>query len=350
MQLMRRLMGGMLLLSLATILASCITINPGAIPRLPSTPSPGADNPDAFVADMIAAIVTRNDAALQAMMGSPFAWASWQGTAEEMAPADAIVRMQNELVQNAMSLTFVAPPVINDWMRGVDPLSIWPEGVEPAAVIGVGGLGQEGLDEAILVIAQYPDGTYYWYGLLAAPGGFASQSGDPPTAIVVAPVTPPGTPQMNILPTNVQQVLVLGAVGIFAEPSGLSNQVGTTVRGQTFAVLGVSADGQWWAIPCPATPGTCWISANPTFVRPVSGNQPVVTATATVVYPTHAPYTAPTDTRATDACATDACAAARADSVCARPGTRRTQWPAVGEHCPAVCLLCCGRADTYRTL
>ena len=194
MKLMRRLMGGLLLLSLATILASCITINPGAIPRLPSTPPPGADNPDAFVAELIAAIVTRNDAALQAMMGSPFAWASWQGTAEEMAPADAILRMQNELVQNAMSLTFVAPPVINDWMRGVDPLSIWPAGVEPAAVIGVGGLGQDGLDEAILVIAQYPDGTYYWYGLLAAPGGFASLSGDPPTAIVVSPATPPATP------------------------------------------------------------------------------------------------------------------------------------------------------------
>ena len=152
--------------------------------------------------------------------------------------------------------------------------------------MGVGGLGQDGLDEAILVIAQYPDGTYYWYALLAAPDGFASQSGDPPTIIVVSPATPPATPQMNVLPTDVQQVLVLGSVGIFAGPSGLSSQVGTTVRGQTFAVLGVSADGQWWAIPCPATPGTCWISANPTFVRPVSGSQPVVTATATVVYPT----------------------------------------------------------------
>ena len=47
-----------------------------------------------------------------------------------MAPADAIVRMQYELVQNAMSLTFVAPPVIDEWMRGVDPLAIWPEGVD----------------------------------------------------------------------------------------------------------------------------------------------------------------------------------------------------------------------------
>ncbi|MFN8470273.1 MAG: hypothetical protein U0X20_32260, partial [Caldilineaceae bacterium] len=295
MRLMRRFIGSMLLLGLATVLASCITINPGAIPQLPSTPSAGADTPDAFVADMIAAIVTRNDAALQAMMGSPFVWASWQGTAEELTPADAIVRMQNELVQNAMSLTFVAPPVIDDWMRGVDPLTIWSEGVEPVAVVGVGGLGENGQDEAILVVAQYPNGSYYWYGLLAAPGGFANQSGDPPTVIVVGPAAP-ATPQMNILPTDVQQVLVLGAVGIFEAPSGLSKQVGTTVRGQTFAVLGVSADGQWWAVPCPSTGGTCWISANPTFVRPVGGVPPVATATATPVYPTATPLP-PTPTR-----------------------------------------------------
>ena len=78
-------------------------------------------------------------------------------------------------------------------------------------------------------------------------------------------------------------------MGIFDGPSALSNQVGTTSRGQTYAVLGVSADGQWWAIPCPMIPGTCWISANPTFVRPLDGPQPVATATPAPVYPTATP-------------------------------------------------------------
>ena len=209
MRLIRRLMGGMLFLGMATILASCITINPGAFPRLTPTPAAGADSPDAFVAEMIAAIVTRNDAALQAMMGSPFVWAVWQGSGEETTPDAAIARMQGELMQDAMSLTFVAPPVIDQWMRGIDPLTIWPEGVQPVAVVGVGGLGQSGQDEAILVVAQYADGTYYWYGLLVAPGGFANQSGNPPTVIVVTPAGP----QMNVLPTDVRQVLVLGYGG-----------------------------------------------------------------------------------------------------------------------------------------
>jgi hypothetical protein len=274
------MMGGLLLLLTTGFLASCITIQPGVFPR--PTPTPGAATPDAFVADMIAAMVTRNEGALQAMMGSPFVWATWPGAGEMMAPADAMARLQGELVGDAMSLTFVAPPVIDEWMRGVDPLTIWPADVQPVAVVGVSGLGSAGADQALLIVAQHSDGTYYWYSLLAAQGGFAQQNGPPPTNIVVAP----NQPIVNVLPTDVRTVLVLGAVGIFDGPSALSNQVGTTVRGQQFAVLGVSADGQWWAVACPTLAGTCWISANPTFVRPLDGQQPAPTATPAPVYPT----------------------------------------------------------------
>jgi hypothetical protein len=273
----------MLLLGMAAFLASCITIIPGAFPRLTPTPAPGAQTPDAFVADLIAALVTRNAPTLQSMMGSPFVWASWQGAGEELSPDAALARMQEELVQDAMALTFVAPPTIDEWMRGTDPMAIWPAGVQPVAVVGVSGLGAGGQDQAILVVAQYSDGTYYWYGLLAAPGGFANQAGDPPPTIVVRPVPP----QVNVLPTDVAQVLVLGAVGIFDGPSSLSNQIGTATRGQSFAVIGVSADGQWWAVACPTIAGTCWISANPTFVRPVT--TPGVTATPAPVHPTATP-------------------------------------------------------------
>jgi hypothetical protein len=221
------------------------------------------------------------------MMGSPFIWATWQGSGEEMAPDGAIARMQSELLQNAMSLTFVAPPVIDEWMRGIDPLDIWPADVQPVSVIGVAGLGESGQDEAILVVAQDEVGMYFWYGLLTAEGGFANQIGEPPAAIAI--VVGLEQPQLNWLPTDVRQVLVLGSVGIFDGPSSLSNQIGTTARGQTFVVLGVSADGQWWAIPCPVASGTCWISANPTFVRPLDGPPPAITATPVPAYTTPTP-------------------------------------------------------------
>jgi hypothetical protein len=285
-------MGGTLLLLMSGLLASCITIQPGGFPR--PMPAPGADTPDAFMAELIAAMVTRNQGALEAMMGSPFVWATWQGTGEALAPADAMSRLQGELVGDAMSLTFVAPPVIDEWMRGVDPLTIWPPEVQPVAVVGVSGLGMAGEDEALLIVAQHEDGTYTWYGLLAAPGGFAQQDGPPPAAIVVTP----GRPLVNVLPTDVRTVLVLGSVGIFDGPSALSNQVGTTTRGQQFAVLGVSADGQWWAVACPTLAGTCWISANPTFVRPLDGPQPAATATPAPLHPTATPIPVyPTATR-----------------------------------------------------
>ena len=60
-------------------------------------------------------------------------------------------------------------------MRGIDPLTIWSPDVQPVAVVGVGGWGESGQGEAILIVAHTPDGTYYWYGLLAAPDGFADQ-------------------------------------------------------------------------------------------------------------------------------------------------------------------------------
>ncbi len=290
----RRIAGSLLLLSLALVLTSCITINPSAMAHLrvtPSVPSAApAGDPAVFTANLIAALVSRNDAALQAAMGSPFIWADWQGSGQMLAPVDAAARVQGELIQDAMALTFVAPPVIDEWMRGTDPLTIWPPDVLPAAVVGVSGLGAAGQDQAILIIAQAPDGGFYWYGLLLAPGGFANQPGNPPAAIVLASVQPP----LAMLPTDVRQVLTLGVVGIFTGPGAQYEQLGATVRGQTFNVQGVSADGQWWAITCQNAGGICWISANPTFVRPLIVSNPVATATATAVPPTPWPTPWPT--------------------------------------------------------
>jgi hypothetical protein len=300
-----RLMSRVLLLTVAVVLAGCVQVLPAVIPPLAPIMSMPADassdteeTPDAFVADLVAALVTRNEAALEAMMGSPFIWANWEGTGDELAPDAAVAQLQSELTQNAMALTFVAPPVIDQWMRGVDPLAIWPADVQPVAVLGVGTLGAEGSDEAILIVAQYPDGSYYWYSLLLAPRGFAEQAGNPPELIVVGPVPPvmqpTSLPPATILPTNVRQVLTLGSVGIFDGPGAQFTQVGTTVRGQTFPVLGVSPDGQWWAVTCALLPTPCWISANPTFVRPVVTSGVPVTVTPTRQHPTPTPLPPPT--------------------------------------------------------
>ncbi len=273
----RRSLRGLLLTCLAALLASAFILGSGGLaavtPALASSPADEGITPDAFTAALVGALVSRNDAALESMMGSPFVWAAWTGEAEEIAPPDAVARFEGELLANAQRLTFVSPIVVDEWMRGTDPLAIWPPEVQPVSALGVGGLGESGEDEAILVIAQDVDGAFYWYGLLAAPGGFADQPDGPPTAITILPPQTGAT----ILPSDVEQVLVLGAVGIFDGPGSQYNQIGTAARGQVFPVLGVSPDGWWWAVICAGQAVPCWISANPTFVRPVEAVSPTPT-------------------------------------------------------------------------
>jgi hypothetical protein len=62
--------------------------------------------------------------------------------------------------------------------------------------------------------------------------------------------------------------------------------IGTAERGDTFPVVGASADGQWWAVICSQQTSYCWITANPTFVQP---QQPVTPGATPTGSPTAAP-------------------------------------------------------------
>ncbi|HAJ35431.1 MAG TPA: hypothetical protein DCL15_07035, partial [Chloroflexi bacterium] len=260
---------GLAMLLLALSLAGCITINPGFRPA--STPTPRS--PQAFVSTLIAALVSRDAASLQAMMGDPFVLAQWQGEVQLLAPEAALDVVMQQLLDPTATIAFVTNDVINGWLGGVDPLTLWPSAVKVVDALGVSIGHASGVDEAILIIAEQSDGTPYWYALLVAPGGFASQPG------VAAPIlVTPAPPASSILPTDITRVLVLGTVGIFDGPAATFNQIGLAMRGETYTVLGISADGQWWAVTCSLSANPCWIGANPTFVRPV-GQPPIATNT-----------------------------------------------------------------------
>jgi hypothetical protein len=166
MQLIRRLTGGLALLCLAALLASCIAIYPGAFPQLTPTPAARANSANTFDSDL----------------------------------ADAVSGRSNNVLQPAI------------------------EGSSDAATL---------------------------YGGVMNPG---------------------------VLPTDVRQVLILRQTGIFEAPRDFI-QMGTTVPGQEYAVLGASPDGQWWQVDCLPDFDSCWISANPVFVQPLIGLQPSVAAT-----------------------------------------------------------------------
>ncbi|MFN3981631.1 MAG: hypothetical protein ACK4SA_14735 [Caldilinea sp.] len=257
-----------LALLLSFVLSGCITINPSFRPSLaPTSRTPAASSQTLaeFNADLIAALVTKDGDALRSLMGDPFMLALWQSEAGELAPADAISQLRDELLDQKQAITFVSQEMAREWLGGVDPLTLWPPEVNVVDSIGVSVLASDGMDEAILVVAEDVAGGFYWYAILLAPGGFASYEGDA-QPIVIASVQPPQT----ILPSNVTRVLMLGAVGIFEGPGAAFRQIGATTRGETYRVRGVSVDGQWWAVECTLSEAPCWISANPTFVRPVS--------------------------------------------------------------------------------
>lgn len=257
------------MMALTLSLAGCITINPGF--RFASTPTP--PSPQEFVSALIAALVSRDAASLQAMMGDPFVLARWQGEVQMLPPEAALDAVLQQLLDPTETIAFVTNDVINGWLGSVDPLTLWPPEVKGVDAVGVSVGRAGGVDEAILIVAEGPDGAPYWYALLVAPGGFASQPG------VATPIlVTPALPSSGILPTDITKVLVLGTVGVFDGPAATFNQIGLAARGETYSVLGVSADGQWWAVTCNLSAAPCWIGANPTFVRPV-GQSPVVTNT-----------------------------------------------------------------------
>jgi hypothetical protein len=277
----------------ASILAGCVTINPGFRAAAPTTPTQ-------FTADLVAALISRDDDQLRAMMSDPFVLAIWGGIGEEAAPDAVLDRIRNELIGEDTAITVVSPGTVQEWLGNADPLTLWPEDVQPVAAVGVAGLGPNGADQAVLVVVETGPGRYAWYALLLATDGFAAYPNlGSPDIIVVKP----GLAVVALLPTNVEEVLIMNGIGIFSAPTMESNQVGVATVGQTQMILGISADGQWYAINCPSEPSkVCWISANPTFVRPTKvgpGSIPTVAPTAPTATATPSPVKTATRVPAT---------------------------------------------------
>jgi hypothetical protein len=258
-----------LLLIVVALLGGCLN------PALNLRPAPPPDL-DEFKASLIANLVSRNYAELQTQMSSPFVIASWQGAGQEMTPADAMAELQRDLFDPATQITFVADGVVTQWLGGADPLTLWPETVNPVAAIGIAGLGADGMSQAILIIAAYPDGSFSWYAALVAPTGF---DGTPVAAPEIEEIAPEDA--QLILPSTVTSVLVVGDIGVFAGPGPEFLVIGTAQRGDVFPVVGASADGQWWAVICPQQSSYCWITANPTFVQPQQPVTPIAPPTST---------------------------------------------------------------------
>lgn len=87
------------------------------------------------------------------------------------------------------------------------------------------------------------------------------------------PETPPAPPTAN--PTDVELVQALQNVRIRRGPGTNFAIVGHLQTGMRARVTGISQDGRWWQVLCPAGAGSsCWVSALGNLTRPISPDAP----------------------------------------------------------------------------
>jgi hypothetical protein len=170
-------------LDVSNLAAGEYTVNANGI--VESFELPGRDA-GSFQQMLVDALNVRDYELLKSLMGDPFMIGYWQSEGTTNTPEQAIEQLQRNLLISSA-------PVIADTdedlaaLLGMDPVTIpSPEVVEATPLLTTG-WGPEGKDEAILFLAQGPDGNLYWYGMLFAKDGFAGIA-----PIVGAPiVTPP---------------------------------------------------------------------------------------------------------------------------------------------------------------
>lgn len=127
---------------------------------------------DTFANQLRTALVLQDYEQLQQLMGSPFVMADWQAEGKEMPPAVAIVQLRNHYLSSGSAVAVPTKVAWRDLLGDSDPLAIWGATAPAVKALYVTGLSQHGKDEALLLVAQQPDGAPYWHSMVVAPGGF----------------------------------------------------------------------------------------------------------------------------------------------------------------------------------
>ncbi len=173
-----------LVLSVVAGIAGCTSRVPSNTPAAPTvgianapqnTPVPVGLAPevladlDKFQTALERAVMRHNGDMMLAAMGQSIWIVQWNDYANEWASEDAV----NELLNNHMTLQvgikFDHEQDITALLGGNDPLTLWGPDVKAVRAVYSSGWGLAGTDEAVLIIAQHPDGTYYWDTILLGP-------------------------------------------------------------------------------------------------------------------------------------------------------------------------------------
>jgi hypothetical protein len=106
--------------------------------------------------------------ALPALMGESFAIGYWLSEGQRLTPAQAVEQLRLNLLLDPAAVSFIRDrsqfPDLDP--AGVDPATVFGPDVQIVDLVYSQGWGTDGLQEAILAIAQNPDGSQYWHGML----------------------------------------------------------------------------------------------------------------------------------------------------------------------------------------
>jgi hypothetical protein len=126
-----------------------------------------------FQDDLLNGITNNRDyGLLQSLMGDTFTIGYWESEGVELSPLDAALELEANLLPPQAFVAYTLTGDLKGLLGGLDPLTLFGPNVDAVRAIHSTGWGNDGTAEAILIIAQRPDGSYYWHGIVYAPSGF----------------------------------------------------------------------------------------------------------------------------------------------------------------------------------
>ena len=172
------------------------------LPTPSPQPSQAPVNPDAFTEELQRALAARDFAALSPLLSDPFELALWQSQSGhgQIAAAEAVAVLRSELLASRVTVTFS-----DQLPAGVEAGA--PEG-RPIRQFFSRGWGPDGFGEAVLTVAEGPDGGLAWRSLLVAPIGF-----NPPPPAAVAGVINVASANLRTGPSPLHTLVAPYAMG-----------------------------------------------------------------------------------------------------------------------------------------
>lgn len=166
-----------LLLALLLFIGGCAA--PGLQPAQTQPVAPTATanptvSPDAFSGQLRQFVESADFDAMRGLMDDNlFVIAFWPGNSLPPLPADDAIGQLRNLHMTGGPIRFPEPDApLSEMLGNQDPLHIFQSDVQVVDVLFSQGWGSEGLGEAMLFVAQRPDGSFWWYSIIIAPTGF----------------------------------------------------------------------------------------------------------------------------------------------------------------------------------